>query len=253
MVFQLNSIELADAGDLEKIKKDLGDFNFHMYEAYKVIEAAIEEKRKGVVDFRKQNASLKGHLAEAARLNTELQDLAHKAVAEKEQEAERGKIEAEKKMFFKKMEDQYNIRVGFWDGRSNSIEIKDVEGHALTFLSMPHMMGFQHPDFKTIFEDTLVTYLHRNGLLIPGKSSRGFDIEYLQDSLKRLHDMGARIDGSVLRTRILEINLNSGTPTEKVVFHAYGKSDVLIECTNVKGRKSTFIIKAETGELLPFS
>ncbi len=254
MVFQYlhKGIETAELGNLKQTLKSLGDLNFHLYEVYKIIEGAVKNIEGGAsFDYRETNADLRGHLSEAERLLHDLEIISHNISAELEKvAADSKKLVEEEKAFFEQITVKYNVLVGQWERRANAIEISDLRGHNLTTIIMPNnLMGFRHPQFKQTFEDLLVAYLHRNGLLVPGKSSRGFDIEYNGDSLERLHGMGVHIDGAIMRTPRQEFNLNTGTPTEKIIFSPYGKWDVYMECKNIKGIITRFMLHASDSSL----
>lgn len=255
MVFQYlhKGIETAELEDLEKTKKQLGDLNFHFYEAYKLIESVVKNVQQGEsVDNRAVNADLRGHLLEAERLLQDLQALTHKTMAEEEErQVARKRRDEEEAAYLRQIEAKYNIRIGYWDRRANVIELKDINGHQLTFITMPdNTMGFKHPNFKQTFENLLIAYLHRNGLLVPGKSSRGFDIEYKGNALEMLHQMGITIDGAMMKTPQGGIDLNAGTPTEKITFTPIKKGIIRMDCRNVRGGVSVYVIRADKNGLV---
>jgi hypothetical protein len=245
--FLHKNLEEEELNKIKEIEKDLGDLNHYLYQAHQIMRAFIEGK---VTDARDMNAQLKGHLIEAEELLKKMKILDHQAIKEQEdREKQRKRRDMEEKEFLAKIEQKYHIRFGSWDQRANVIGIKDAEGHTITHLEMPHMMGFSNPDFKKILEEKLVVILHKNELLVPGQHSRGFELKYLGDSKKRLHEMKVMINGDTMHTPYGNFNLNEGTPTKEITLspNPHSFDGVILECINVQNKRSRF--KLERGRL----
>ena len=159
--FLHKNIDQEELQELEKIKTQLGNLNYHLYEAYKIFEAYVKEKKGGQsTDSRVYNAPLKGHLIEAERLLKEMKVNTHKAVVEDEQrrvEVERSRREENE--FLEDMQGKYGFKITGRDGKANYFYVSDQDGFALGGFHMPNVMGFSNSDFKTIFEKEVVAFL----------------------------------------------------------------------------------------------
>jgi|GEM_PF-6844064 hypothetical protein len=241
--FLHKNIDQEELQELEKIKEQLGNLNFHLYEAWRIFDAYVKARKEGQTpDPRNYDANLKGHLVKAESLLKEMKIYTHQAIADEEQRRiERERLDREEKEFLEDMEQKYRFKITFWDGRANFVHVSNNEGVELGGFHMPHIMGFGHPDFKRTFEKEIVAFLVSKGVLAVGSTQ--LQIIYEGDSKERLNRMGIIISGNVMFTPNQTVNLNEGTPTKSITFSPHGSTGVRMVGENIRGRKEYFIIE----------